>query len=280
MSILLGVNAFAGAGEGARRQAQALERWRGLSGVRLVNLQWADEIFAVDAFETHPVLRADSRTVTGLPGRRLPVIDEAFDRLAEIALSRGARWFGYANSDVEITQGAVDRVLSTGREAYAFSRMDFDPVDGADLEIVTAGIDLFVIRADGWQRHRRRFRAYLGGEAIWDNVYAAILLAHADAVLLNRDPLIRHERHAPSDWRGSPYGRYLNHLAALDRPYFTRWAVYFHQLEALRARGGGEADEMALQRAVFRRRETPAERLLQAGRVVKAMLRRRLGGRP
>ena len=52
MSLLLGVNAFAGTGDAAGRQSRALERWRGLHGVSLANLQWGDDVFALDGFET------------------------------------------------------------------------------------------------------------------------------------------------------------------------------------------------------------------------------------
>lgn len=281
MSVLLGVNAFAASGEGAARQAAALGAWRGLRGVTLANLQWADEVFEVDGFETHPVLRGDSRTVSGRPGRRLPVVSELFDRLAEIAEARGCRWFAFANSDVAWTQDAIDRIADGGREGYAFSRVDVDAESGEAVEMVTAGVDGFAIAPGWWRAHRRRFRAYLAGEPIWDNVYAAILLAHADAVLLNRDPLLLHARHPAGDWRRSPFALYLNHLAALDRPYFSRWAEYHHRLTEMRARGATEADEMALQREVFRRPPSARERALQAARAAKARLRWawRRGGR-
>lgn len=270
-AILLGVNAFAATGEGARRQAEALATWRGLEGARLANLQWPDDPYPAHGFETHAVLRTDSRTVTGRDGRRLPVLSEVFDRLADLAAAGGCRWFGYANSDISLTQAAVDRIRADGREGYAFGRMDFDPVSGEDVEMVIAGVDLFVVTVEWWRANRRRFRAYLGGETIWDNVYSAILLAHADAVLLNRDALIRHERHPPADWRSSPFARYLNHLAALDRPSFTRWATYHHRLLAMRARGATEEEELRVQREVFRRPRSPLERAVQAGRVLKAL---------
>jgi hypothetical protein len=269
MSLLLGVNAFAGSGEEARRQGRALERWRGLSGVHLANLQWADDVFELEGFETHAVLREDSRTVTGRAGPRKPIMSEAFDRLAEIASAKGCRWFAYANSDVEWTQGAVDTVRDGGREVYAFSRGDVDPESGEVVEMVTAGIDAFAVDVGWWGANRRRFRAYIGGEPIWDNVYTAILLSHGTGALLNREPLLRHERHPASDWRGSPFAAYLQHLAALDRPYFTRWAVYHHELLRLRAAGASEADELTLQRRVFGGRFSPGERLVQAGRALK-----------
>ncbi|HET7231337.1 MAG TPA: hypothetical protein VFJ16_15115, partial [Longimicrobium sp.] len=156
MSILLGVNAFPARGEGGRRQADALGAWRGLGGVALANLQWADDVYEVDGFETAPVLQADSRTATGISGRRLPLVSECFERLAAMAGERGLRWFGYANSDITLTQGAVDRVIADGREGYAFSRMDIDPETRADVSMVTEGIDVFVIGVEWWRRNARR----------------------------------------------------------------------------------------------------------------------------
>jgi len=269
MSILLGVNAFDARGEGGRRQAQALATWRQLRDVKLANLQWADDVYELEGFQTYPVLTADSRTVTGHPGRRLPLVSECFDRLAQLAREQGVRWFGYSNGDISITQAAVDLVLKGEHQGYAFCRTDFDPETGEDVEMVTAGIDVFVIDVEWWRQNSSRFRAYIGGETIWDNVYTAVLLAHADAILLNRDPLVRHERHAPADWRNSPFARYLNYLAALDRPYFTLWATYFYRLMDLRRRGATAQEEMALQREVFSHKATVPERALQAARVVK-----------
>ncbi|HEU0053356.1 MAG TPA: hypothetical protein VFQ39_09275 [Longimicrobium sp.] len=274
MSLLLGVNAYAATGEAGRRQAEALATWRELRGVRLANLQWPGDVFEVDGFATYPVLREDSWGVAKRKvGARKPVMAELFDRLAEIASAEGCRWFGYANSDVQVTQAAVDRVVDGGREAYAFSRMDFDRDTGAEPGIETAGVDLVVVAVDWWRANRRRFRAYIAGEPVWDNVYTAILLAHSDGILLNREPLIRHERHPVAHGPSSPYAPYVWWLAALDRPYFSLWARYHHDLGELRARGASEDEEMALRREVFRADWTASERLLHLARVAKARVR-------
>lgn len=273
MSILLGVNSFPARGDGGRRQAEALGAWRALSGVHLANLQWADDVYEVDGFETAPVLAADSRTATGLGGRRLPLVSECFDRLEAMARERGLRWFAYANSDIAYTQGAIDRIVTDRRQGYAFCRMDFDAETGGDVEMVTAGVDAFAVDVDWWRANRHRFRAYIGGEPIWDNVYAAILLAHSDAVLVHREPLVRHERHPAGDWRASPYAPYLNYLAALDRPYFTLWAVWHHRLLELRAGGSTERQELELQREVFGRRPSVLDRAVQAARAARAKAR-------
>ena len=273
MSILLGTSAFATRGDAHRRERAALAAWRALRGVTLANLQWPDGRVEVEGFPTHAVLRLDSRTVSGREGPRKPVALELFDRLCALAEGAGCRWFGYANSDVRVTQAAVDRVAAGGREGYAFSRMDFDAQTGEDAGMVLGGIDLFVVEARWWRANRHRFRAYLIGEPTWDNVYAAVLLRHADAVLLNREALVRHERHPAGAWSGSPFARYLQLLAALDRPYFTRWAHYHDRLLELRARGAPEAEELALQRHWFRLRPSPAARAVQALRALKARVR-------
>lgn len=272
MSLLLGVNAFDARGDAGRRQAEALDTWRALEGVRLANLQWPDDVFEFGGFATHPVLRGDSRTASGRQGPRKPLVSEAFDALAGIAAREGCRWFGYANSDIHWSPAAVARVMDGGLEAYAFSRMDFDPATGADLEMVPAGVDGFVLSVDWWARHRRRFRAYIGGEPVWDNVYAALVLRHARSVLVNREPLIRHERHPAGDWRRSPFVRYVAYLAALDRPDFTRWAVYHHHLLLLRERGATPEEEDRLRDEVFRAPDSVSARLLQAARALKARL--------
>jgi hypothetical protein len=272
VSVLLGVNAYPASGDAGARQARALESWRGLSGVRLANLQWPDEVFAVDGFATHPVLAADSRTASGRPGPRKPLVSEIFARLAEIAGREGCAWFGFANADIHWTQAAVDRVAERGLEAAAFSRMDVDPESGRELEMVTAGIDGFVLSVDWWWRHHRRFRGYVGGEPVWDNVYTAIVLRHARAELENRAPLLRHERHPAGDWRKSPFVRYVAYLAALDRLDFTRWAVYHYELLRMRERGIDPDAEDRLQREIFRRREPLSDRVLQTARALKARL--------
>jgi hypothetical protein len=208
-------------------------------------------------------------------------MSDLFDRLAELAEARGHRWFAYANSDISFTQAAIDAVLE-GRYAdgYAFCRMDYDRDTRRDVAMVTAGIDVFALAPSWWRENRHRFRAYIAGEVTWDNVYAALVLAHGDTVLLNREPLIRHERHAPADTANSPYGAYLNYLAALDRPYFTLWAIYYDRLIELRARGASVEEELALQREVFRHRPSPLAHAVQAARVLKARAKwQRLRGR-
>jgi hypothetical protein len=268
--LLLGTHVHPAQGDAARRQDAAVAALRGLTGVSLVNLQWPDAVIEVPGWRTLPALAADSPGVTGRRGGRKPIVLELFGRLAAEAERAGASHFAFTNSDIHLSQALVDRVLAERRDGYAVSRMDFDGETGEDLEVVTSGVDAFAVSVEWWRANAHRFRGYIVGEPVWDNVYASALLCHADAAILNRGAWARHERH-PVAWKASPFAEYTRLLAALDRPYFSLWAAYWHRLAEMRERGATEAEEDALRRDVFR---PPAGgRALHVARVAKARVR-------
>jgi hypothetical protein len=79
-------------------------------------------------------------------------------------------------------------------------------------------------RANRW-----RFRPYILGEACWDNVYAALLMCHGNGRLVNRDAVIRHEKHG-TIWGDGAFAEYNSLLASFDARYFTLWATYHARL--------------------------------------------------
>ncbi len=85
---------------------------REISPTAPVNLQFADgrDSQEFEGFDTLAVLRQDSTTVTGQPGARKPVVSELFTCLAEAAVQRGARYFGFTNSDILFTPAAIERL--------------------------------------------------------------------------------------------------------------------------------------------------------------------------
>jgi hypothetical protein len=266
--MLIGLNLFDGDEGAMRRQNAACEALLALGGVEVVNLQ-----FAHGERRTHPTIRTvaklslDSTVVTGSRGRRKPLADECFDVLAVEAADRSHRSFAYINSDIIVTQALVDEVERHSRDTHAVSRCDIG--GGAD-RMVTAGQDMFVVAVAWWRRHRSRFRSYIVGDACWDNVYTAVMLCHSNGVLLNREPLIRHERHAVL-WRdSSPSARYNGYLAALDSRYFTLWAQYWSRLEAMRAATASAAEEAALVRESFVWRRSAPDALRQIVRSARA----------
>jgi hypothetical protein len=269
MSIVIGLNLYDGDPGAMRRQAAAADALAALDGVEPVNLQ-----FAHGERTTHAALRTvarlvrDSALVTGAAGRRKPLADECFDVLAAEAVVRSCRHFAFINSDIIVTPALVGDIGRRPHDTYAVSRCDVGG-DAPD-RMMTAGQDMFVISVRWWQRHRMRFRSYIVGDACWDNVYTAVTMCHSDGVLLNREPLIRHERHGVT-WRdASPTARYNGYLAALDSRYFSLWVHYWTRLEALRAAGAPAADEAALATELFVWRRSPADALRQVVRSARA----------
>jgi hypothetical protein len=270
-SICFGVNIYPASREAAGRQDKANRSLRALHGVELINLQFRNKqtLQTRKGFDTLCVLEKDSTTVTGRPGACKPIVSEIFDVLAKEAFKRGCRYFAFANSDIEVTQRAVDFIFDSDSECYVFSRMDYDRVSGQDLRISIWGVDCFVIDASWWIKNRRRFRGFILGEMAWDNTYASILMCHSQCLLLNRDPLIRHEHHAIG-WTESPFAAFNGYLAALDARYFSLWCGYIKRLEALRNGCTLGEDELQLQKHAFQWSSTPGQRLKHVARSCRA----------
>jgi hypothetical protein len=234
--ITIGTRFYPAAAESERRQQRSRDSLLRLPGAHTVNLQFADETFRPEGFDTRAVLRRDSRTATGGGRVRKPMIAEMFDALAAVAAERGDRYFVYLNADIEVAPAAIDRIARGDRDGYAFCRVDLAAATREPGDVLLLGLDMFAIDTGWWARERRRFRDYIAGEALWDNVYAAVLASHGRAAIVDEAPGIYHERHAAS-WGGGLYAAYNGCLAALDAPYFTRWAIYHAALEEARATG-------------------------------------------
>jgi hypothetical protein len=253
-----------------------MDALRGLRGALPLNVQFADAPHSSEGIETLSVLPRDARTVTGASGARKAIVSDILDALCSRAEATGARTFCFLNADIQLSQDAVDWIAAGEHDAWLFSREDFDGASGASLGMITAGVDVIALSTIWWRRNRRRFRPYILGEATWDNVYTAIVMCHASAVLENRRPLARHEAH-PAAWTpgGGPYARYTQYLAALDAGYFSLWCVYWEGLQQIRQSGGDESSERALAREVFVWRPGPTASAIQGLRKAKAWLRYR-----
>ncbi|HTM26132.1 MAG TPA: hypothetical protein VL225_13125 [Vicinamibacterales bacterium] len=268
--LTIGTQFFPADGDVERRQRRARQALLALESVRIVNLQFADESFAPDGFVTMPVLRRDSLTVTGGGRRRKPIVSEMFDALA--AAADGCRYFAFINADIEVTPAAIERILSGGRDGYAFCRADLHPVTREPEGVQLFGLDMFAIDVAWWARERRRFRPYIAGEACWDNVYASLICSHGNGEIVHDDPGILHERH-PGGRHGGLFAAYNGYLAALDAPYFSRWATYVLRLQERRA-AGAHVDPAQLVQEVFGGPPLSLSgRIRHVGRALKARVR-------
>ena len=254
-----------------------MDSLRLLRGVVPVNVQFARDGHSVAGIETLARLTRDSCTVTGRAGPRKPIITDILDALCDRAEQAGVRAFAFMNGDIHLTQTAVDGMSAGAHDGWLFSREDYDGQTGASLGMGTAGTDVVAFSTAWWRQNRARFRPYIVGEAVWDNVYTSIVMCHANAALENRRPLVRHEAH-PIAWSPGhgPFSRYTQYLAALDAGYFSIWCRYWAGLQDLRRAGAAEEEERALAREVFVWSPGVAERAVQSLRGVRANLRYRL----
>lgn len=271
-SLLLGTHTYAAAGDAGRRQEAGLDSLRALARVEPVNVQFRTGAHLVDGVRTLAVLPNDSLTVTGRRGPRKPLVSEILAALASEASAREIPYFGFTNADILFSQRAADLVCDGGRTAYALFREELAPPAGQPSGIQLKGTDAIVIATRWWPSNAFRFRRYILGEAGWDNTCTAILACHADALLENRQGLIRHEAHATA-WTGSPFADYTRLLLARDAGYFHLWCTYHDELVRLRTAGAIPADEADLARRVFVWRPSLVQRALQAGRDLKASVR-------
>lgn len=250
--MILGTHIYPTTGAAADRMRCALDGWASLSGVRLINLQFADDPSPVGhpAFETRAVLRQDSRSVTGASGPRKPIVRELLDHLVDAATEGGLPYAGFSNADILISPRAIARVGESGCDAVVFSRMDVDAATGAPLGEFFSGQDTLFVRPDAYRDVRRRLRAYVIGEMPWDVVYTSILLTHLRTSLVNRGDDCRHVFH-DTIWVDSPFANHAWRLAHQDWTYCARWYRYYYAAKALRTEGAPPAAEDALRDSVF-----------------------------
>jgi hypothetical protein len=271
--MLIGTHTFAASGDGARRQAACIASLKALRGVRIVNIQFERDPHHVDGIETLAVLRNTSNALAKRAGPKKPDVSEIFAALAAEAASRHLPLFCYTNADIIFTQQAIDWMLSTPKEVFVLSREDFDGATGAVRGMELSGTDVFAMTTRWWRANAHRFRRYLLAEGGFDNIFTAIMLCHADGVLENRRPLVRHEAHASGPMPSPQFGEYIRLLCALDAQYFTRWCVYWDGLVRLRERGASGEQEAVWAREAFTWNPSPRESLIQRARVIKAYLR-------
>jgi glycosyltransferase involved in cell wall biosynthesis len=272
--VLLGVSAYpTSSPENARRQHEALTTMASLEGVLHVNLQFVAAEAApidVDGYETVRGLELDSITVAGRMGARKPIASETFDLLARRALEEGCRYFAYLNSDTVLSQEVVDRVCAGDADAYAIARTDVG--SGRSPEVLIAGVDGFVISTEWWTANRRRFRAYILGEPVWDCVYAALVACHGRAEFVYDTGGLTHERH-PTQWVASPFASYVRYLSALDAPYFSLWCAYNDRIRNEVDLGRGFVAAARIAQETFVWRPSTFARAIQASRCVKGWVR-------
>jgi hypothetical protein len=270
MSTLIGTQFHRAHGDSERRQAQAMDALGKLLGVEAVDLQWEPTPPWRPWIRTVCDLHADSRGVSGCGGRRKAIPADMMRVLGGLAERGGHRYFMITNADIMVTQAAIDLIEKSGKDTYAFSRLDIDRETGRELEPTLSGLDAFAFEVRWWRANQHRFRPYIIGEACWDVVYAAIAMCHGDGLIASAGE-IRHERHQ-TKWGQGAFADYNGYLAAVDNRYFSIWCDYYARLMEGRARGATAEEERALCKRAFVWQPSAAAALKQIGRTVKAQI--------
>jgi hypothetical protein len=272
-AILVGTHTFSSGSDGTRRQAAAVDALCRLTGVEVVNVQFAEAPHSVTGVRTLAALRSSSVAVTGRPGPIKPLMSEVFDALAAEAAARALPWFCFTNADIIFEQPAIDAIASADADAVVLARENFGGQNGGPPEMELAGVDVFAVSTAWWEAHRGLFRGYVAGEGVWDNVYTAILFCHGRCVIENRRGLVRHERHARGPMISPACAEYTRLLATLDAQYFSLWCRYWDGLGRLRRAGAPAEEETAWGRSVFVYAPGLLARVKHAARVIKARIR-------
>jgi hypothetical protein len=267
--VLVGTHTWPAGADAARRNAAGIASLLGLTGVEIVNLQFRDRPHESPGLRTLATLPRDSNTLTGRRGPRKPVMVDLFAALAREAAARHLPYFCFTNTDILISQAAIDWVRSGDLDAYIFSRRNFDGETGEPTTIELAGYDVYAIRPEWWQRHHERFRPYIAGEGIWDEVYTSIVMCHATAAIENRRSLVRHEAHPMIPVPSKAFGRYIQMLSAFDAGYFSIWCDYYAGLRRLRESGATADAEAEFARRTFVWNPSLTRRAVQIARHVK-----------
>jgi hypothetical protein len=271
--VLIGTHTYQGSPSALRRQQEAIDSLLTLERAEAVNVQFEHQPHHVNGLRTLARLRHSSNSVSKRRGPSKAIVPEILDVLASEGAAAGVEYICFTNSDILFTQDAVDWIVGGGREAYIFSREDYDAETRTPIHVEIAGVDALAVRTNWWLANRRRFRRYIVGEACWDNVFTAIVMCHADAAIENRRPLVRHERHPMGPMPSAYFGEYVRMLTALDSGYFSLWYRYWNGLRRLRAEGATADAEAAWAREVFVWNPDFPTRAVQHARNVKAVLR-------
>jgi hypothetical protein len=267
--ILIGTHTWAAGADGVRRNAAAIASLHALSGVEIVNLQFRDRPHESPGLRTLAALPRDSNTLTGRRGPRKPVMVDLFDALASEASSRNLPYFCFTNTDILISQAAIDWIRGSDLDACIFSRRNVDGKTGEPTTIELAGYDVYAIRPEWWRRHHARFRPYIAGEGIWDEVYTSIIMCHAAAAIENRLSLVRHEAHLMIPVPSKEFGRYIQMLSAFDAGYFSIWCAYYAGMRRLREAGASAEEEADFARTTFVWNPSLTRRPIQIARNLK-----------
>jgi len=205
MKIIIGTNTFGK----YHRQDVAVESWKHLSDVKLVNVQFEDEkdSFNVQYDMEHVfTLTRSSMDTVDKSTKKLPYINDILDVLSR----QDCDYFIYTNNDVIINKNLIKYISENKPACMSCSRLDIHDVHSFDIILekkITpvryeiAGFDTFIFSKDWYELHKDLFRDYLVGQPHWDQVYAGLMKMHGGDLFGNNFPPYCFHIHHEATWQ-------------------------------------------------------------------------------
>lgn len=226
MKISIGINIFGS----NKRQTLAIECLKILkeknTNVELYNISYSNELISTEGFVDCPMLTKTSFEYTKNENKTKPIANEFFDILSKTDCD----YFLFINSDILLSQKAIN-LISNGRfDSYIFSRHEIEEIDSIKTPLVpykieVAGFDAWAVKKNWWIENGNKIPTCIYSEVAWDNIMSMGLYQNSNATLCNKEFYIAHISH-PIKWsRETPEGSF-NMKTWLSMPIAPKWDYY------------------------------------------------------
>lgn len=209
MKLSIGINIF----NQNERQNIAVECLKRLkqknSNIEVYNISYKDELQEVSEFKSLPILGESSSTLTGNEMVKKPIANEFFNILSNTECD----YFLFLNSDIILSQKALNLIFAGNMESYIFSRHEIKPITSLEDKIIpykieVAGFDAWAVKKAWWIENGNTIPKCIYSEVAWDNIMSLSLFTKSNAKFCNKEFYIGHLSH-PINWsRETPEGMY------------------------------------------------------------------------
>lgn len=170
----------------------------------------------------------------------LPMVRDMFDALAE----QGHKHFMFLNSDIILTERAIDSFLRHGYVAWCCSRLAIENIESLSDTNIThshlqiAGFDAYAITSKWWLENKHDFPDYVYAISAWDVDYASRLavLLQGNCRFLNSTPApcyhIMHEEKSHNDTPERAHN--MNLFFNINKPLCDAWHKFLFKILELR----------------------------------------------
>jgi hypothetical protein len=226
MKIGIGINIF-GENKNQNLAIKCLKKIKeNNKNIEIYNIGFEEEFVNVSEFKSLPILKESSIDLTGNPKKKKPIANEFFDILSNEDLD----YFLFLNSDILLSQKAINLIKKEEYESYIFSRFEINEINDINedikpYKIEVSGFDAWAVKKEWWQKNGKLISKCIYSEVAWDNIMSLSLYQNSNCKFCNKEFYIGHISH-PIKWsRESLEGKY-NMKTWLFMPISPKWDYY------------------------------------------------------